>query len=141
MLTVNLSYGNTRYAYYYGDGQLPDTYAHFIVRDAYQNNQVKYDGLAVYAPPIYASDVQDLSTTISGWGFICSCDCAALCAEIAAVSSDLSNYWKCGGTYDDNCYGQSIGDSSQVLAIDIDNGGLWYGSSQTLDWHACELYD
>ena len=74
-------------------------------------------------------------------GHECSCDLSALSAAIDELSSELSDRWKCGGTYDDNCYGYSIGDSSQYLAIDLDNGGMWYGSGQTVDWHACELYD
>lgn len=140
-LTVNLAYGQSRYAHFFGDGTYPDQYCHFIVRNSYQNNLVEYDALEVYAPPIYAGDIQDLSQTISGWGFICSCDCQGLSTMIVELSSELSNYWKVGGSYDDNCYGQSIGDSSMYLAIDLDQGQMWYGGSMTLDWHACQLYD
>ena len=78
---------------------------------------------------------------ISGWGYICSCDYEALSTLVIELSSELSDRWKVGGSYDDNCYGYSIGDSSSNLAIDLDNGGMWYGSGQTVDWHACELYD
>ncbi len=112
-----------------------------------QDGQVVYDGIEVYAPPVYAYDVVGLSDLISDLiividpGHECSCDISALSAKVDELSSELSDRWKCGGTYDDNCYGHSIGNASQVLAIDIDNGGLWYESSQTVDWHACELYD
>lgn len=105
-----------------------------------------YDGIRVYAPRPNAYEIDYLSNMISDIiieidpGHECSCDLSALSAKVDELSSELSNRWKCGGVYDDNCYGYSIGDSSQRLAIDLDNGGLWYESSQTLDWHACELY-
>lgn len=136
-LTVNLAYGQSRYAHFFGDGTYPDTYSHFIVRNSYQNNLVEYDALEVYAPPIYAGDIQDLSQTISGWGFICSCDCQGLSTMIAELSNELSDRWKCGGTYDDNCYGQSIGDDSQNPQIDLNNGQLLYSNEldPTVDWH------
>lgn len=49
----------------------------------------------------------------------------------------LSNYWKCGGTYNNNCYGQSIGDDSKRPQIDLNGGKLLYGNAQdpTVDWH------
>lgn len=106
-----------------------------------------YDGIRVYAPKPNAYEIDYLSNVISDIiididpGHECSCDLSALSAAIDELSSELSDRWKCGGTYDDNCYGHSIGNASQVLAIDVDNGGLWYESSQTVDWHTCELYD
>lgn len=53
----------------------------------------------------------------------------------------LSNYWKCGGTYNNNCYGESIGNSRAHPEIDLDNGRLLYENANdpTLDWHNCYL--
>ena len=105
-----------------------------------------YDGIKVYAPRPNAYEIDYLSNVISDIiieidpGHECSCDLSALSAKVDELSSELSNRWKCGGVYDDNCYGYSIGDSSQYLAIDLDNGEMWYGDSTTLNWHACELY-
>lgn len=120
-------YGQHRYATKDGSGEYPDPYVEFVVRDRSGARMVKYDALDIYAPPISASDVTDLCSVISSIAeHECSCDLGPLSAALDALSAQLSNYWKCGGTYNDNCYGESIGDSSKVLAIDIDNGGLWY---------------
>ena len=70
-----------------------------------------YDGIEIYAPPIGANDITDLYSVISGIiieidpGHECSCNISALSAAIDELSSELSDRWKCGGTYDDNCYG------------------------------------
>lgn len=128
----------------------PDSQIQFVCRDYSeqgQDGQIVYDGIKIYTPKPSAYEIDNLSSVVSAIvieidpGHECSCDISALSAKVDELSSELSDRWKCGGTYDDNCYGYSIGNSSQVLAIDIDNGGLWYESSQTLDWHACELYD
>lgn len=82
----------------------------FVVRDR-SSREVKYDALAIYAPPISASDITDLSSVISSIvEHECSCDLGPLSAKVDELSASLSNYWKCGGTYNNNCYGQSIGD-------------------------------
>lgn len=140
---VDLNFGETRWASVNGGPETdPDPNLHFIVRDRTNNVEVQYDNLAIYLPHVYADDVIDLSTVISDYVHCeCSCDLEPLWAALSALSSELSNYWKVGGTYSDNCYGESIGDSSANLAIDLDRGELWYGSSLTEDWHACELYD
>lgn len=150
-LDCNIVYGETSYVVRPGQPTwYPDSQIQFVCRDYTeqgQDGQVVYDGIKVYAPKPSAYQIDGLSDLISDLiididpGHECSCDISALSAAVEELSSELSDRWKCGGTNDDNCYGYSIGNSSQVLAIDIDNGGLWYESSQTLDWHACELYD
>lgn len=105
-------YGQHRYATKDGSGEDPDPYVEFVVRDSSGNRMVKYDALDIYAPPIYASDVNDLCSVISAIAtHECSCDLGPLSASLDALSAQLSNYWKVGGTYSNNCYGQSIGDS------------------------------
>lgn len=105
-LRVNLVYGQHRYATKDGSGEYPDPYVEFVVRDRSGNRMVKYDALDIYAPPIYASDVNDLCTVISSIAeHECSCDLGPLSAALDALSAQLSNYWKVGGTYNDNCYG------------------------------------
>lgn len=137
-LRVNLVYGEHRYATKDGTGEYPDPYVEFVVRDRSGARMVKYDALDIYAPPIQASDVTDLSTVISAIvEHECSCDLGPISAALGALSSQLSNYWKVGGTYNDNCYGQSIGDDSGNPQIDLNNGQLLYSNDQdpTLDWH------
>lgn len=140
---VDLNFGETRWASINGGAATdPDPNLQFIVRDRSNNVEVQYDNLGIYLPHVYANDITDLSTVISDYVHCeCSCDLESIWAALSALSSELSNYWKVGGTYSDNCYGESIGDSSASLAIDLNNGQLWYGSSMTEDWHACELYD
>lgn len=149
-LRCNIVYGEPSYVVRPGQSSwYPDSQIQFVCRDYSEQavaGQVVYDGIEVYAPPPAASDIDGLSTLISSIvveisSCECSCNISALSAAIDELSSELSDRWKCGGTYDDNCYGHSIGNASQVLAIDVDNGGLWYESSQTVDWHTCELYD
>lgn len=150
-LDCHITYGEVSYVVRPGQSTwYPDSQIQFVCRDYSeqgQDGQVVYDGIRVYAPPVYAYDVVGLSDMISDLiiiidpGHECSCDLSALSAAIDQLSSELSDRWKCGGVYNNNCYGSSIGDNSQRLTIDLDNGGLWYESSQTVDWHACELYD
>lgn len=83
-----------------------------MVRDNYTGNDVLvYDGIEIYAPPIGVNDITDLCNVISDLiieidpGHECSCDISALSAKVDEISAELSDRWKCGGTYDDNCYG------------------------------------
>ena len=149
-LDCHITYGEVSYVVRPGQSTwYPDSQIQFVCRDYSeqgQDGQVVYDGIKVYAPRPSAYEIDYLSDMISAIVIEidphgCSCDLSALSAAVDAISSELSDRWKCGGVNDDNCYGYSIGDSSQRLTIDLDNGGLWYESSQTVDWHACELYD
>lgn len=75
-------YGQHRYATKYGSGEYPDPYVEFVVRDR-NNNIVKYDALDIYAPPISASDITDLTTVISAIvDRGCSCDLGPLSAKV-----------------------------------------------------------
>ena len=75
--------GQHRYATKDGSGEYPAPYVEFVVRDRSGNRMVKYDALDIYAPPIYASDVSDLSTVISGIvEHDCSCDIGPLSAKV-----------------------------------------------------------
>ena len=150
-LHCQIAYGETSYVVRSGQPTwYPDSQIQFVCRDYTEqgrDGQVVYDGIQVYAPRPNAYEIDGLSDMISDMiividpGHECSCNLSALSAAVEELSGELSARWKCGGVHDDNCYGYSIGDSSQRLAIDLDGGGLWYESSQTVDWHACELYD
>ena len=89
-----------------------------------------YDGIKVYAPKPSAYDIDDLSSVVSAIvieidpGHECSCNLSALSAKVddlssefsdkvVELSSELSDRWICGGDYMDNCFGESIGDSSR----------------------------
>lgn len=99
----------------------PDSQIQFVCRDYSgqgQDGQIVYDGIRVYAPKPSAYEIDYLSNMISDIiieidpGHECSCDISALSAKVDEISAELSDRWKCGGTYNDNCYGQSIGDDS-----------------------------
>lgn len=113
----------------------PDPKVQFITRDASGNPFVSYDNIAVTAPRISASDVDGIETILSG-------DFTVISADLSALSSELSNYWKVGGTYDNNCYGQSIGDASKKLAINLDSRELHAKDGSTaLHWNRRVAYD
>lgn len=121
-LDCRIAYGEVSYVVRPGQSTwYPDSQIQFVCRDYTEqgvDGQIVYDGIKVYAPKPSAYDIDDLSNMISDIiieidpGHECSCDLSALSAKVDELSSELSNYWKCGGTYDDNCYGQSIGDDS-----------------------------
>lgn len=128
----------------------PDSQIQFVCRDYTeqgQDGQVVYDGIKVYAPRPNANEIDDLSSVVSAIvididpGHECSCTISALSAAIDELSSELSDRWKVGGNYNDNCYGESIGDSGANPQIDLDNGLLLYSNDQdpTVDWHNCRL--
>lgn len=86
----------------------------FLVRDGHTGQEILvYDGIGIYAPPVYAGDIVDLCNVVSDMVVHeCTCDMGALCADLEElsgkvdeISAELSDRWKCGGTYDDNCYG------------------------------------
>ena len=106
-LHVNLNFGETRWVRSDGgSGTYPDPNVQFIIRDSSNNVEVQYDDLGIFLPHVNASDVIDLSTVISDYVHCeCSCDLCAIWAALSGLSNDLSNYWKVGGTYSDNCYG------------------------------------
>lgn len=121
-LDCHITYGEVSYVVRPGQPTwYPDPQIQFVCRDYTEqgrDGQVVYDGIKVYAPRPSAYEIDYLSDMISAIvididpGHECSCDLSALSAAVEELSSELSDRWKCGGTYDDNCYGYSIGDSS-----------------------------
>ena len=52
------------------------------------------------------------------------------------------DFWVQGDTGDNTCYGESIGNDSKTIVIDLDNSQLEDGSANTsLDWSSGECYD
>ena len=116
-------------------GSAPDPNFQFIVRDR-TSNQVKYADVRVKLPMIDATqDIIHLENAISNYITNVSSDIEG------ELSAQLSNYWKVDGTYDDNCYGHSIGDSAKSKAIDIDNRELVNSGNNTVNWGTCILRD
>lgn len=120
----------------------PDPKVQFITRDANGNPFVSYDNITVTAPRISASDVDGIESIISGDVNIISTELSVLSGDISDLSSSLSNYWKVGGTYNNNCYGQSIGDSNKLLTISLNGRSLYgMGTGLALDWDTRVCYD
>lgn len=122
-LHLTLTYdGVPRYIHENGNGSNPDQYTQFITRDS--NNQVivSYDNVSITAPRVPASQVDNIINEISGdIHNIVINEESELSADLSALSAELSNYWKVDGTYDDNCYGKSIGDTNQTKVFDLTN--------------------
>lgn len=127
----------------------PDPKVQIITRDANGNPFVSYDNIAVTAPRISASDVDGIETIISGNVTVISTELSVLSGDISdlsgdlsALSSQLSGYWKVKGTYNNNCYGKSIGDSNKILTISLDGRCLYgMGTGLALDWDSRMAYD
>lgn len=103
---------------------------------------MSYDNIAVTAPRISASDVDGIETILSGDFTVISTDLSVLSGDLSALSSQLSNYWKVKGTYNNNCYGKSIGDSNKLLTISLDGRCLYgMGTGLAVDWDIRRAYD
>ena len=142
-LNVKLSYGATTYVVQNGSNSgAPDSKVQFITRDANGNPFVSYDNIAVTAPRISASDVDGIESIISGDVTVISTELSVLSGDISDLSSQLSGYWKVKGTYNNNCYGKSIGDSNKLLTISLDGRTLYgMGTGLALDWDSRIAYD
>lgn len=120
----------------------PDPKVQIITRDANGNPFVSYDNIAVTAPRISASDVDGIETILSGDFTVISTELSVLSGDLSALSSELSNYWKVKGTYNNNCYGKSIGDSNKLLTISLDGRCLYgMGTGLAIDWDNRRAYD
>ena len=120
----------------------PDPKVQIITRDANGNPFVSYDNITVTAPRISASDVDGIETILSGDFTVISTELSVLSGDLSALSSELSNYWKVKGTYNNNCYGKSIGDSNKLLTISLDGRRLYgMGTGLAVDWDDRIAYD
>lgn len=142
-LNVKLNYGATAYVVQNGSNSgAPDSKVQIITRDANGNPFVSYDNIAVTAPRISASDVDGIESIISGDVTVISTELSVLSGDLSALSSQLSGYWKVKGTYNNNCYGKSIGDSQKLLTISLDGRCLYgMGTGLAVDWDSRIAYD
>lgn len=150
-LNITLSYdGTARYIHTSGhSGDSPDPDLEFITRNNNGQPHVSYDAITITAPKVPASQVSGLTEEISS--IVQTVDLSTNVISVLQnnpqvepiLSAKLSSdFWIVGGTYNKNCYGQSIGDSNKILTISLNGRSLYgMGTGLSLDWDNRRAYD
>lgn len=150
-LNITLSYdGTARYIHTSGhSGDSPDPNLEFITRNNNGQPHVSYDAITITAPKVPASQVSGLTEEISS--VVQTVDLSTNVISVLQnnpqvepiLSAKLSSdFWIVGGTYNKNCYGQSIGDGNKILTISLNGRSLYgMGTGLALDWDDRICYD
>ena len=150
-LNITLSYdGTARYIHTSGhSGDSPDPNLEFITRNNNGQPHVSYDAITITAPKVPASQVSGLTEEISS--VVQTVDLSTNVISVLQnnpqvepiLSAKLSSdFWIVGGTYNKNCYGQSIGDGNKLLTISLNGRSLYgMGTGLALDWDDRICYD
>lgn len=101
--------------------------------------KLRWDIPKIRLPRIEIPDVQGMQQEINQLSTIVqeiSTDVNVISGDLTDLSNSLSNYWKVDGTYDDNCYGHSIGNANgNSKVIDLDSQQLTDGNAVRVDWN------